>query len=162
MLDSQPTKIAYSYWILGLIQAFHSMEETYTKLYSYFGSISEALHQYLPWIPVFEISADLFAILNYLIIALMLGSMPSAEKETQWGWYFMCTWAIIELLNGTFHICTWLFLHQYFPGGVTGSVLFVVSIIFIQKLRTVSSKKVVVDCKTDHKMVNAGIEKKSA
>ncbi|MEA5551893.1 HXXEE domain-containing protein [Anabaena cylindrica UHCC 0172] len=141
MLNDQPAKIAQNYWILGLVQVFHSIEETYTELYTRFLIMSEALHQYFPWIPIFEISADLFAILNYLIIALMLGSVPSAEKKSQWGYYFMWTWAIIELLNGAFHICTWLFFHDYFPGGVTGPILFVLSIIFIQQLRTAASKE---------------------
>jgi Protein of unknown function with HXXEE motif len=141
MLNAQPAKIAQSYWILGLVQVVHSIEETYTELYSYFGTMSEALHQHFPWIPIFDISADLFAILNYLIIALMLGSVPSAEKGSQWGYYLMWSWAIIELLNGVFHICTWLFLRHYFPGGVTGPILFVLSIIFIQQLRTALTKE---------------------
>ena len=141
MLATKLAKIPQSYWVLGLVQVVHSIEETYTKLYTYFLTMSEALHQIFPWIPVFEISADLFAILNYLTIALMLSSVPSAEKESKWGWYLMWIWAIIELLNGLFHIFTWLLLHHYFPGGVTGPILFVLSIIFIQQLRTDSTKE---------------------
>ncbi|MEH2252389.1 HXXEE domain-containing protein [Nostoc sp.] len=141
MLEEQSAKISQSYWFLGLVQVVHSIEETYTELYSYFGSMSEALHQYFPLIPIFEISANLFAILNYLIIALMLGSIPSAEKGSQWGFYLMWSWAIIELLNGAFHIGTWFFLHHYFPGGMSGPILFMLSILFIQQLITASNKK---------------------
>ncbi|MEH2270519.1 MAG: HXXEE domain-containing protein [Nostoc sp.] len=141
MLDTKLAEIGQSYWFLGLVQVVHSIEETYTELYSYFGSMSEVLHQHFPWIPIFEISADLFAILNYLMIALMLGSVPSAEKGSQWGFYLMWSWAIIELLNGAFHIGTWLFLHHYFPGGVSGPILFVLSILFIQQLISASNKE---------------------
>lgn len=139
--NAQIVKIVRSYWILGYVQVFHSMEETYTKLYSYFGSMSEALHQYFPWIPIFEISADFFAVLNYFIIALMLGSVPNVEKRGKWSFYCMWSWAIIELLNGVFHIGAWLVLHHYFPGGATGLILFVLSLIFIQQLRTAFTKQ---------------------
>mgnify|MGYP002777810716 CR=1 FL=1 len=140
MLGNQVAKIAQSYWVLGLAQVIHSMEETYTKLYLEFGSMSQALHQLFPWIPLFEISADVFAILNYLTIALILGSVPAAEKGKRLGFIFMWSWAIIETLNGAFHIGTWVFLHRYFPGGVTGPMLFVLSVLFIQQLRATSDR----------------------
>jgi 4-amino-4-deoxy-L-arabinose transferase-like glycosyltransferase len=127
------------YWLLGLFQVIHSMEETYTKLYIEFASMSEALHQIFPWFPLLEISADIFAILNYLMIALMLGSVPAAEKSQRLGIVFMWSWAIIEMLNGAFHIGTWVFLHTYFPGGGSGPILFFLSILFIQKLRAISN-----------------------
>ncbi|MDJ0796564.1 MAG: HXXEE domain-containing protein [Calothrix sp. MO_167.B12] len=135
MLGNQLTKITQSYWVLGLAQVIHSMEETYTELYLRFGSMSEALHKIFPWIPQFAISADIFAILNYLMIALILGSIPAAEKGSRLGFIFMWSWAIIELLNGAFHIGTWIFLRTYFPGGVSGPILFVLSLVFIQQLR---------------------------
>ncbi len=138
MLNYQSAKIAQSYWVLGLFQVLHSMEETYTELYTYFHSMSEALHQHFPWIPVFGISADFFAIINYLLIALILGSVPSAEKGNKWGFYLMWTWAVVEFLNGLFHIGAWLFLGHYFPGGISGPILFVLSILFIQQLLTAS------------------------
>ncbi|PPT06125.1 hypothetical protein CKA32_003727 [Geitlerinema sp. FC II] len=134
MIEDRPVKLAQSYWILGLVQVVHSMEETYTELYTYFHSMSEVLHQHFPWIPIFGISADLFAVLNYLIIALMLGSVPSVIRGSQWSIYLMWGWGIIELLNGMFHIGTWLVLQHYFPGGVSGPILFVASVLFVQKL----------------------------
>lgn len=141
MLDTKTAKFDQTYWVLGLVQVVHSMEETYAELYTYFESMSKALHQHFPWIPIIDISADLFAILNYLMIALMLGSVPSAEKGSHWSFYWMWSWAIIELLNGAFHICAWLFLHHYFPGGVSGPILFLLSVLFIHQLRTASTKK---------------------
>ena len=138
MLNYQSAKIAQSYWFLGLFQVLHSMEETGTKLYADFLPMSEFLHHYFSWIPVFGISADFFAIINYLLIALILGSVPSAEKGNKWGFYLMWTWAVVELLNGLFHIGAWLLLHHYFPGGISGPILFVLSILFIQQLLTAS------------------------
>ncbi len=140
MFGNQVVKIAKSYWFLGLVQVAHSMEETGTKLYLEFSSMSEALHQLFPWFPLFEISADVFAILNYLIIALMLGSVVVVEKGKSLGFIFMWIWAIIELLNGAFHVGTWIFLHAYFPGGVSGSILFILSILFIRQLRATANQ----------------------
>ena len=136
MLGNQTAKIAYSYWFLGLAQVIHSMEETYTELYLKLDSMIEALHNLFHWFPQITISANLFAILNYLMIGLILGSVPTAEKGTKLGLIFMWSWAIIELLNGAFHIGTWVFLRHYFPGGISGPILFVMSLIFIQQLRS--------------------------
>ena len=140
MLNNQLAKIAYSYWFLGLAQVVHSMEETYTKLYLKLDSMIEALHNIFHWFPQLAISADLFAILNYLMIGLILGSVPTAEKGTKIGFIFMWSWAIIELLNGAFHIGTWVVLRHYFPGGISGPILFVMSLLFIQQLRSSSSQ----------------------
>ena len=136
MFNNQSTKITHSYWFLGLAQVAHSMEETYTKLYLKFGSMSRALHDYFPWIPQFEISADIFAILNYLMIALMLGTLPLVKKGNQLASILMWIWAVIEISNGAFHLGTWLVLGTYFPGGVSGPILFVLSFLFIQQLKT--------------------------
>ena len=140
MQKDQLAKIVQSYWVLGIAQVIHSMEETYFELYREFGSMSEALHQIFPWIPVFQISADIFAILNYLIIALMLGSVPFAQKGDRVGLILIWSWAIIELLNGAFHIGTWIFLHQYFPGGVSGPPLFILGLLLIRQIRTPASQ----------------------
>lgn len=141
MLNKQSDKIVNFYWFLGLAQVLHSMEETYTNLYTYFRSMSETLHNIIHWIPVFGISADWFAIFNYLMIALMLGSVPSVEKGSAWSFYLMWTWAIVEFLNGIFHISMWFIKGSYFPGGISGPILFVLSILFIQQLINASNKE---------------------
>jgi len=135
MLDSQMHKISQSYWILGLAQVIHSMEETLTQLYTQLNSMIDTLHQYFSWFPLIQIDADVFAVINYLMLALILGSVPAAEKGNRVGFIFMWIWAIIELLNGLFHIGTWVFLRTYFPGGISGPILFVLSLIFIRQLR---------------------------
>ncbi|BAG02385.1 MAG: HXXEE domain-containing protein [Microcystis sp.] len=135
MLKDKLAKITQSYWLLGLAQVIHSMEETYTELYLKLNLMIEVLHQLLPWFPLVEISADMFAIFNYLMIALILGSVPVTEQGKRLGFVLMWGWAVIEILNGAFHISTWVFLHTYFPGGVSGPILFVLSIFFIQQLQ---------------------------
>jgi hypothetical protein len=141
MLGHKLTKIAQNYWFLGLAQVIHSMEESYTKLYLKLDSMIEALHPLFSWFPpVVDISPDVFAILNYLMIALMLGSVPAAAQGKRVGIVLMWSWAVIEMLNGAFHIGTWVFLHTYFPGGISGPILFVLSILFIQQLRVASDQ----------------------
>ncbi|NER78248.1 MAG: HXXEE domain-containing protein [Leptolyngbya sp. SIO1D8] len=142
MLSNQFAKVSLSYWILGITQVAHSTEETLAKLYLELNFMIEALHQHFPWFPLVEISSDVFAMLNYIIIALMLASVPVAEKGNRIGFIFMWSWAIIELLNGMFHIGTWVVLHTYFPGGISGPILFVLSILFIQKLQATSNQTV--------------------
>ena len=136
MFSNQPANVVRSYWILGLAQVVHSMEETLTQLYLQLNSTIEALHQLFPWFPLIEIDADVFAVLNYLMLALILGSLPAAEKGARTGKIFMWSWAIVELLNGAFHIGTWIFLRTYFPGGISGPILFVLSLLFILQLRS--------------------------
>ena len=133
--------ISLSYWMLGCVQVLHSMEETTTKLYLDLDSMIETLHKLFLWFPLVEISANTFAVFNYLMIALMLGSVPAAAQGKRIGIVLMWSWAVIEMLNGAFHIGTWMFLQTYFPGGISGPILFVLSILFIQQLR-VSFKSV--------------------
>lgn len=133
-------KLAQSYWILGLVQVFHSTEETLSKLYLELDSMIEALHKLFHWFPLVSINADVFAAINYLMLALILASVPAAEKGNQTGFFFMWLWAIVELLNGAFHIGTWIYLKHYFPGGISGPILFVLSILFIQQLRATSTQ----------------------
>jgi hypothetical protein len=140
ILKGKSAILTQLYWLLGLAQVIHSIEETYTELYLKLNSMIEGLHQAFSWFPLVEISADLFAILNYLMIALILGSVPVAEQGKQLGSVLMWSWAVIELLNGAFHIGTWVFLHRYFPGGISGPILFIFSVFFIQQLRATSNQ----------------------
>lgn len=136
MLSNQLSKTIQSYWLLGLLQVVHSMEETLTQLYLQLDSMIQYLHQHFSWFPLIQIDADMFAVLNYLMLALILGSIPTAEKGNRIGYIFMWAWAIIEMLNGLFHISTWMVLRHYFPGGISGPLLFVLSVLFIRQLRS--------------------------
>ena len=140
MLSNQMSKTIQYYWLLGWLQVVHSMEETYAQLYLKLDSMIAELHQLFSWFPLVEISADVFGIFNYLMIALILGTVPVAEKNKPLGIVLMWIWAIIELLNGTFHIGTWILLHAYFPGGFSGPTLFIFSVLFIQRLRATSTQ----------------------
>lgn len=137
MSNSKLPKVAHSFWLLGLFQVAHSIEETASQLYLKFGPMTEAIHKLFPWFPVFEIGADLFACLNYVLVGFVLGSVPVAEKGTKLGFRLMWLWGIVELLNGAFHIGTWIVTKSYFPGGFTGPLFFVISLAFILKLKTV-------------------------
>ena len=140
MFSHKSVKLAQSYWILGLAQVVHSTEETLSQLYLKLDSMIEALHQLFHWFPLVEINADVFAAINYLMLALILASVPAAEKGNRTGFFFMWLWAIVELLNGAFHIGTWVFLQHYFPGGISGPIILVLSILFIQQLRATSTQ----------------------
>lgn len=142
MFSHESVKLAQSYWVLGLAQVIHSIEETLSQLYLQLNSMITILHQHFPWFPLIEISADIFASINYLLLALILASVPAAEKGNRTGFFFMWLWAIVELLNGAFHIGTWVYLKHYFPGGISGPILFVLSILFIQQLRATSAQTV--------------------
>lgn len=139
MLGNQFTEATQYYWILGLAQVIHSIEETYAELYLRLNSMIAALHNIFSWFPLIEINSDVFAILNYVMIALILGTIPIVQRRRDWGLLLMWSWAIIELLNGAFHISTWVFIHQYFPGGFSGPAMFVLSILFIFKIREISN-----------------------
>ncbi|NEO75995.1 HXXEE domain-containing protein [Moorena sp. SIO4G3] len=141
MSNNKPLKIARSFWFLGLFQVAHSIEETVSQLYLKFAPMSEAIHKIFPWFPIFEIGADLFASLNYVLIGLILGSVPAAEKGTKLGFTLMWVWGIVELLNGVFHIGTWIVTGSYFPGGITGPIFFVISLIFLLRLNAVCRKE---------------------
>lgn len=134
MLNSATPKTVKLYWIVGIAQVIHSIEEMGAELYTKFGPTSEWLHAEIPFIPVFTLSADIFAILNMIMIAIMLAPLPWVEKWSHWVSTLFWTWAIVEVANGLFHVSTWLYLHYYFPGGISGPILLILGILLIQQL----------------------------
>ena len=140
MLSNPIDNLVQRYWVLGLVQVIHSIEETLTQLYIKLNAMIEALHESIPSVPLIQINADQFAAINYLLLALILGTVPIVRKGHPMGFVLVWSWAVIELLNGIFHLGTWVGLRTYFPGGISGPILFVLSVFLILQLRSLTNQ----------------------
>jgi hypothetical protein len=123
-----PTYLPWFYLALGLAQAAHSVEEIYTHLYEWMPRVSGALQQSLGFIPVLHPSADWFASGNVVIVAAILAFSPFAFQNKCWAWRIATAIAVIETLNGVYHISAAVVTGGYFSGCISAVLLLGVSI----------------------------------
>ena len=98
------TKVGKTYLCLGIAQALHSMEEMHNHLFDFFWTATGLFKHYIPNLPKFKMSAELFAILNMGFIVVILATVPFVELNRRWAIVFAWCWAIIEVLNGLLHM----------------------------------------------------------
>ena len=128
------TAVGKTYLVLGIVQALHSMEEMYTQLYDFFWTATGIFHRYLPIVPQFKISAQIFAILNMGFIVIILATVPFVESNRRWAIQVAWCWAVIEVLNGLFHLSGVVLFSGYVPGALSAPLLLVVGVLLFIRL----------------------------
>jgi hypothetical protein len=136
-MTKQPNWIPWLYLALGLIQAAHSVEEVLTGLWKNLPAVTGLLHARLPFVPVLNWSAEGFTAANLVIVALMLGLSPFVFQEHAWALKIAGVVAVIEVLNGAFHIIPAMVKGGYWPGSI--SAVFLLSIGLFILIRRVNS-----------------------
>jgi hypothetical protein len=120
--------VPWSYLLLSLAQAAHSVEEIYTHLYERMPRVSGVLHQSLGFIPVLHPSAEWFASVNVVVVAAIFFLSPFVFQNRNWAWTIATGIAIIETVNGIGHISAALVTGGYFPGCIAAAGLLLFSI----------------------------------
>ena len=92
------------YWLLGLLQAAHSVEEILTGLNQYTPYVTQAIHQRAVFFPVMHWSLKGFASANLIIVAAMLALTPFVFLRHKWTWPVVKVIALIEVFMPLFHI----------------------------------------------------------
>ncbi len=124
------------YWLLGLLQASHSVEEIVTGLNQYTPTVTEAIHQKAAFFPVMHWSLEGFASANLIIVAAMLAMSPFVFLRQKWTWPIVRVIAVIEIIMPLFHIIPALAKKGYQPGMVSGvGVLLLAAWLFVRMLR---------------------------
>jgi hypothetical protein len=134
ILQSRP----HLYLILGFFKAVHSVEEVATHLYEGFQIVTEAIHLKVGFFPVLEMSRDVFAAANIVIVALILGLSPFVFLNNPSAIKIARFIAVIEVLNGLVHISGAAAAGGYYPGAVSAAGLLAAGILFLaggQKLK---------------------------
>jgi hypothetical protein len=109
---------------LGFAQAAHSVEEVLTGLWLRMADISGAIHTRFSPFPHVVWSTAGFAAANIIIVALLIGLSPLVFLKLPWAWKLARVVAFVETLNGIGHVSAALISRAYFPGCITGIVLF--------------------------------------
>jgi|SaaInl8_200m_RNA_FD_contig_51_871374_length_593_multi_2_in_0_out_0_1 hypothetical protein len=135
------TKIAKIYLLLGIFQALHSMEEMYSRLYEFFWVATGFFHGFIPFLPQFRMSPDLFALLNMGIILIILASVPFLNAGHLWARSLAWLFAILEIINGLAHIGGVIIFSRYVPGAVTAPFLFLLGLVLARRLLKDKPKK---------------------
>jgi hypothetical protein len=115
---------------LGIIQAFHSIEEYLTHLPNRFPIVTGYLHNATGFFPVLRMSEQTFAVLNILIITFILSIGPFVYQKKHWALSVAKVVAVVEILNGIAHISSAIFVRDYYPGCISAIGLLVVGVLF--------------------------------
>jgi hypothetical protein len=128
------TVVGKTYLILGIFQALHSMEEMYTHLYDFFWTTTGLFQRYIPVVPQFKMNAEIFAILNMGFIVIILATVPFVELNRRWAIKIAWCWAVIEVLNGLFHLSGTVLFSGYVPGAFSAPFLLVIDVLLFIRL----------------------------
>jgi uncharacterized protein with HXXEE motif len=133
-------RLTFRFWLLGLAQAAHSIEETLTRLYDFFWVATGRIHDLVPAITQTRMSARTFALLNMCFIAILLGSVPFVRARKAPALLLAGIAGAIEVANGVGHTAGAIWFQGYVPGVVTAPVLFVTGVLVLRELaRTVGT-----------------------
>jgi hypothetical protein len=122
------SRFPWLYLLLGFAQAAHSIEEVLAGLYRNMDRITRIMHLQFFLIPHVSMSGTVFAAVNLVIVATLLGISPFVYLKRTWAIRTARVIAVIETINGIVHITAALITGGYFPGCITGIVLIALSI----------------------------------
>jgi hypothetical protein len=118
------------FWLLGLAQAAHSIEEMISRLYDFMWTATERLG-----LPRMGMTPTTFAVTNMVIIAFLLGVVPFVSQRRPWARAIAWTAAIVEVLNGCGHLAGALIFRGYVPGAATAPLLIAGGVALLLALR---------------------------
>lgn len=127
-------RLTFSYWLLGLSQAAHSIEEMRTRLYDFFWIATGRIHEILPSVSQVRMNADTFALLNMSFIAVLLGTVPAVRARAPLALGLAGLAATIEVLNGIGHTAGAVWFRGYVPGVATAPAVFVTGLMVWREL----------------------------
>jgi hypothetical protein len=129
-------RLTVRFWLLGLAQAAHSMEEMRARLYDFFWVATGRLREVAPGFPQVRMSAQTFALLNMLFITVLLGSVPFVRARRTPALALAAVAGAIEVLNGIGHTAAAIWFRGYVPGVATAPLLFVAGVLVLRELLT--------------------------
>jgi hypothetical protein len=125
------TKAARLFLLLVLIQVVHSSEEIFYKLFEWQPVLKKFLLALTGRHFQFEMTEEVFAILNIAVITFLFLVCISLYRYRPWAYKLVTGIAFVELLNGLIHLSSTITLREYLPGTVSAIVLAVVSSLFL-------------------------------
>jgi Protein of unknown function with HXXEE motif len=127
-------RLTFRFWLLGLAQAAHSIEEMFARLYDFFWLATSRLHETFPSIAPMRMTGRTFALLNMTFIAILLGSVPFVRARKAPALLLAGIAGAIEVVNGIGHIAGAIWFRGYVPGLATAPFLFVTGLLVLSEL----------------------------
>jgi hypothetical protein len=127
-------RLTFRFWLLGLGQAAHSIEEMRSRLYDFFWTATGRMHEVVPAVTQVRMSAQTFALLNMSFIAVLLGSVPFVRARKPAGLALAGVAGAIEVVNGLGHTAGAVWFGGYVPGVLTAPFLFVIGLLVLREL----------------------------
>ena len=127
-------RLTFFYWLLGLAQAAHSIEEMRMRLYDFFWVATGRLHEVVPAVAQVRMNAQTFALLNMGFITILLGTVPAVRARHPFALALAGLAGAIEVANGIGHTGGAIWFRGYVPGVVTAPFLFVTGVLVLREL----------------------------
>lgn len=127
-------RLTFRFWLLGLAQAAHSIEEMRGRLYDFFWVATGRMHEAAPAIAQMRMSSRTFAILNMSFITILLGAVPFVRLRKAPALALAGIAGAVEVLNGAGHAAGAMWFGGYVPGVVTAPLVFVAGILVLKEL----------------------------
>jgi hypothetical protein len=127
-------RLTSAYWLLGLSQAAHSIEEMRMRLYDFFWVATGRLHEIVPAVTQLRMRAETFAVLNMTFIAVLLATVPAVRARKPLALVLAGLAGGIEVANGIGHTAGAIWFRGYVPGVATAPFLFVTGILVLREL----------------------------
>ena len=127
-------RLTFRYWLLGLSQAAHSIEEMRMRLYDFFWYATGRLREIFPGFPQVRMSAQTFALLNMAFITILLGTVPAVRARKPFALALAGIAGVIEIANGIGHTAGAIWFGRYVPGLATAPFLFVAGVLVLREL----------------------------
>ena len=127
-------RLTFRFWLLGLAQAAHSIEETAARLYDFFWVATGRLHELVPVIPQMRMSAQTFALVNMSFITVLLGAVPFVRARNPLAIGLAGAAGAIEVVNGIGHTAGAIWFRNYVAGVATAPFLLVTGILLLREL----------------------------
>jgi hypothetical protein len=124
--------LPWLYYGLALSQALHSTEEVLTGLWRWMPQVTAIWHARLGWLPVLQgMGETYFAVANLVIVTGFMALMPFVFERRAWALILAFVIAVIEIVNGFWHLVATIIFRSYFPGLVAGVGLLVFGFLYI-------------------------------
>ena len=127
-------RLTFRFWLLGLAQAAHSIEEMLARMYDFFRVATGRMHEVVPAIAQMRMSSQTFATLNMSFITILLGAVPFVRARKAPALALAGIAGAVEVLNGAGHTAGAIWFGGYVPGVGTAPLVFMAGILVLKEL----------------------------
>jgi hypothetical protein len=116
------------FWMLIGMQIIHSIEEAVFQLNEWAPIATGRIHEITGLFPVINVSSKSFVFINAGVVLVLVMVGLAIARQVTFGRTLAIVIAVIEVINGFFHIAASMLLWRYMPGAISGVGLIIVGV----------------------------------